>query len=43
MYKIQRIPNKNIYEFFLTLILAFAFLIAIYTFVQQNHCSIYLL
>ena len=42
MIKVNRIPNDDIYNIFLTFVMAFTVLIIIYAMVPTNHCSIYL-
>ncbi len=41
MIKVFRYPNHNVYDIFLTLIMAFTLLIIIYALTPLNHCSIY--
>ena len=41
MIKINRIPNDDMYNIFLTFVMAFAILIIVYSSVPTNHCSVY--
>ena len=41
MKKVNRIPSENIYNFFLTLVMAFAIITAIYALTPNKHCSMY--
>ena len=42
-FKNERIPHNNIYEIFLTLILAFAFIIVIYSLTPYKKYDLYFL
>lgn len=42
MIKVNRIPNDDVYNIFLTFVMAFTILIIIYAIVPCNHSSIYL-
>ena len=41
--KPQRIPTNNVYDVFLTLILAIVILLIIYTFVPFSHYNLYII
>ncbi len=41
--KPQRIPSDNIYNIFLTLILAIVILLIIYTFIPFSHYNLYII
>ncbi len=41
--KQQRIPTNNVYDVFLTLILAIVILLIIYTFVPFSHYNLYII
>ena len=41
MIKVNRIPNDNIYDLFLTFIIAITILIIFYATIPNNHCSVY--
>jgi hypothetical protein len=41
MIKINRVPNDDVYNVFLTVIIGFTLLIAIYSVVPYNHPSVY--
>jgi len=43
MIKVNRIPNDDIYNVFLTFVMAFTVVIIIYAMVPANHCSVYFL
>ena len=41
MIKVNRIPNDDVYDIFLTFILSFTIITIIYALTPNNHCSIY--
>ena len=41
MIKVNRIPNEDVYNIFLTFVMTFTVLIIIYAIVPRNHSSIY--
>ena len=41
MIKVNRIPNDNIYDIFLTFVISFTILTIIYALTPSKHCSIY--
>jgi hypothetical protein len=41
MIKVNRIPNDNVYDIFLTFVLGFTIITIIYALTPSKHCSIY--
>jgi hypothetical protein len=41
MIKVNRIPNDNTYDAFLTIVIGFAIITIIYALTPTKHCSIY--
>ncbi len=41
MIKVNRIPNDNVYDIFLTFVLGFTLITIIYALTPNNHSSIY--
>ena len=42
MIKVNRIPNDNVYDIFLTFVMGFTIITIIYALTPSKHCSIYL-
>ena len=41
LIKVKRVPNENIYDIFITLVMAFSILTIIYAMIPNNHCTAY--
>ena len=41
MIKVNRIPNDNVYNTFLTFVISFTIITIIYALTPRKHCSIY--